>query len=173
MRRWAWLRDAEDAGNNRGGEETPLPLKDEDMKRRMPLDIYEVEMMPSEMKAYLRNHGYAFSRKACEFAVSLMEKENKATGKLEKIEPYTKEQAEELLKKNEIKLENNIGYNFVYVLNMSFADYWKESIDDEQHLAKHVKAIIDDVDDNPENLFRMWIAKMDGNSIPIPWENIM
>ena len=135
--------------------------------------MYEVEMMPAEMKAYLRNYGYSFSKKACEFAVSHMERENKTTGKMEKIAPYSKDKAEELLEKYGVKLENNIGYNFVYVLNMSLADYWKESIDDEEHLAKHVKAIIDDVDDNPDNLFRMWIAKMDGNSIPIPWEDIL
>ena len=135
--------------------------------------MYEVEMMPPEMKAYLRNYGYSFSKKACEFAVSHMRKENRSSGKMEKIEPYSKEKAQELLEKYGVKLENNIGYNFVYVLNMSLADYWKESIEDEEHLAKHVKAIIDDVDDNPDNLFRMWIAKMDGNSIPIPWEDIL
>lgn len=143
------------------------------MKRRTPLDMYDVEMMPPTMKAYLRNYGYSFSKKACEWAVSLMERKNKATDKKEKIEPYSKEKTEELMNKYGVKLENNIGYNFVYVINMSMADYWKESIDDEQHLVKHVKAIIDDVDDNPENLFRMWIAKMDGNGIPIPWEDIM
>ena len=130
-------------------------------------------MMPAEMKAYLRNYGYSFSKKACEYAVSYMKKETKSSGKMEKIEPYSREMAEELLEKYGVKLENNIGYNFVYVLNMSLADYWKVSIDDEEHLAKHVKAIIDDVDDNPDNLFRMWIAKMDGNSIPIPWEDIL
>ena len=135
--------------------------------------MYEVEMMPPEMKAYLRNYGYSFSKKACEFAVSHMSRENKSTGKMEKIEPYSKTKAEELLEKNGVKLENNMGYNFVYVLNMSMADYWKQSIEDEAHLAKHVKAIIDDVDENPENLFRMWIAKMDGNGIPIPWEDIL
>ena len=135
--------------------------------------MYEVEMMPPEMKAYLRNYGYSFSKKACEFAVSHMRRENKSTGKMEKIEPYSKTKAEELLEKNGVKLENNMGYNFVYVLNMSMADYWKQSIEDEAHLTKHVKAIIDDVDENPENLFRMWIAKMDGNGIPIPWEDIL
>ena len=135
--------------------------------------MYDVEMMPPTMKAYLRNYGYSFSKKACEFAVSHMRKENKSSGKMEKIEPYSKDKAEELLEKYGVKLENNIGYNFVYVLNMSLADYWKESIEDEEHLAKHVKAIIDDVDDNPDNIFRMWIAKMDGNSIPIPWEDIL
>ena len=143
------------------------------MKRRTPLDMYDVEMMPPTMKAYLRNYGYSFSKKACEWAVSLMERKNKATDKKEKIDPYSKEKTEELMNKYGVKLENNIGYNFVYVINMSMADYWKESIDDDQHLVKHVKAIIDDVDDNPENLFRLGIAKMVGIGIPIPWEDIM
>lgn len=143
------------------------------MKRRTPLDMYDVEMMPPTMKAYLRNYGYSFSKKACEWAVSLMERKNRATDKNEKIEPYSKEKVEEMLTKYGVKLENNIGYNFVYIANMTLADCWKESIEDDQHLAKHVKCLIDDVDDNPENLFRMWIAKMDGNGIPIPWEDIM
>ena len=143
------------------------------MNKRTPLDIYEVEMMPAAMKAYLRNNGYSFSKRACDFAVSLMERRNKATDKAEKIEPYSKEKVEELLSKNGITLKNNIGYNFVYVANMSLADFMKESIEDDPHLAKHIRCIIDDIDDNPENIFRMWIAKMDGNGIPIPWEDIL
>lgn len=141
--------------------------------KRQPLTIYEVEMMPAEMKAYLRNHGYSFSKKACDFAVSLMRRRNAATDKEEKIEPYTKEKTEELLKKHGVTLKNNVGYNFVYVINKALADYWKESLEDELHLAKHVKCEIDDIDDNPDNIFGMWIAKMDGNGIPIPWEEIM
>lgn len=143
------------------------------MNKRTPLDIYEVEMMPAAMKAYLRNYGYSFSKKACDFAVSLMERKNKVTDKTEKIEPYSKEKVEELLSKNGVTLKNNIGYNFVYIANMSLSDFMKESIEDEAHLAKHIRCIIDDVDDNPENIFRVWIAKMDGNGIPIPWEDIM
>lgn len=130
-------------------------------------------MMPPEMKAYLRNYGYSFSKKACEFAVSLMKKKVRNSDKTESIEPYSKEKVEEMLARYGVKLENNIGYNFVYTANMSQADYLGESIEDEHHLAKHVKTIIDDVDDNPENIFRMWIAKMDGNGIPIPWEDIL
>lgn len=143
------------------------------MKKRTPLDMYDVEMMPPEMKAYLRNYGYSFSKKACEFAVSFMKKKVRNSDRAESIEPYSKEKVEEMLTRYGVKLENNIGYNFVYIANMSQADYLGESIEDEHHLSKHVKAIIDDVDDNPENIFRLWIAKMDGNGIPIPWEDIL
>lgn len=132
-----------------------------------------MDFMPIAMRAYLRNYGYSFSKKACDFAVSIMEKKNKATDKSEKIEPYSKEKAEELLAKHGVKLENNTGYNFVYIINMCLADFYKESIEDELHLAKHIKCIIDDIDNNPDNIFRMWIAKMDGNGIPIPWEDII
>lgn len=130
-------------------------------------------MMPPEMKAYLRNYGYSFSKKACAFAVSLMKKKVRNSDKPESIEPYPKEKVEEMMARYGVKLENNIGYNFVYIANMSQADYLGESIEDEHHLVKHIKTIIDEVDDNPENIFRMWIAKMDGNGIPIPWEDIL
>ena len=106
--------------------------------------------IPQEMRAYLRNYGYSFSKRACEYAVSQMKRKNNATGKMEKIEPYSKEKAEELLSKNGITLDNNVGYNFVYVMNMVFADRWKSSVEDELHLCKAVKDEIDDVDGVPE-----------------------
>ena len=138
---------------------------------KTPLDFYED--IPREMRAYLRNYGYSFSKRACEYAVSRMTKMNKSTGRIEKIEPYTKEKVEAMLEKHGIKLERNVGYNFVYIFNMLLADAWQSSIDDEIHLCKGVKDIIDDVDDNPDNVFRRWIISMDGNGIPIDWEDIL
>lgn len=41
------------------------------------------------------------------------------------------------------------------------------------HLCRMVKDIIDDVDDNPENIFRRWIISMDGNGEPIDWEELI
>lgn len=125
------------------------------------------------MKAYLRNYGYSFSKAACEFAVDLMRKENPATKKEEKIEPWTKEQVEEMLKKHSVTLENNVGYNHVYVANMLKADKYKSSIPDEQHLAMAVKDIIDDVDASPRLVFKQWVTHMDDSGIPIEWESLM
>lgn len=140
------------------------------MAKKTPLDFYDD--IPRDMKSYLRNYGYSFSKKACDFAVSKMKKKG-VSGKAEKIEPYTKEKAEELLKKYNITLENNIGYNFVYILNMACADYYKSSIPDEQHLALFVKDYIDDVDGNPENVFRKWLVSMDGDGEPIEWSEMI
>lgn len=138
---------------------------------KQPLDIYEE--LPRDMKTYLRNYGYSFSKRACDYAVSRMRKMNTATGRMEKIEPYTKEKVDELLEKHGIKLKNNVGYNATYVFNMCLADYWKSSIDDEEHLCRMVKDIIDDVDDNPDNVFRRWIISMDGNGEPIEWDELL
>ena len=125
------------------------------------------------MRAYLRNYGYSFSKRGCEYAVNQMKRKNNATGKLENIEPYSKDKAEELLSKNGVTLENNVGYNFVYVMNMILADRWKSSVEDELHLCKAVKDEIDDVDGVPESVFRCWITKQEDKGIPIPWEDMI
>ena len=138
-----------------------------------PLDTFELEFMPMEMKAYLRNNGFAFSKKACEWAISQMKKENPATKKEEKIEPWSKEKVDDLLKKHNITLENNIGYNYVYICNMLVADVYKSSIEDELHLAKAIKDKIDDIDASPRLVFKQWITHMDDSGIPIDWESIM
>lgn len=133
------------------------------------LDSYSY--IPEEMRAYLRNYGMSFSKRACEWAVSQMKRKNAVSDKIEKIEAYNKEQTEELLKKHGIKLENNIGYNHVYVLNMALADFWKSSIKDEKDLAQYVKDVIDDIDDVPENVFRRFIYSLEGKGIPLAWED--
>lgn len=137
-----------------------------------PLDMYEIDFMPKEMKAYLRNYGYSFSKKACEYAVSLMRKENPSTKKEEKIEPWSKEQVEEILKKYNVVLENNVGYNATYIANMLQADMYKSSITDEQHLALGIKNIIDDIDASPRLVFKKWITAMDDAGHPIEWSEL-
>ncbi|MCM1031564.1 MAG: hypothetical protein NC410_09030 [Oscillibacter sp.] len=138
--------------------------------KRLPLDIYDDR--PREMRVYLRNNGWHFSKKACEFAVSLMKKKNPATGKLEKITPYTKDEVDELLKKYGIKLENAVDFDYVYVANLGKADFLKSSIPDEEHLAMYIQDVIDDPDAAEGNIMRKWCASMDGAGIPIDWEEI-
>lgn len=138
-----------------------------------PLDSYEMDFMPIEMKAYLRNYGFSFSKKACDYAVSLMKKENPSTKKEEKIEPWSKEQVDEMLKRFNVTLENNVGYNATYVANMLKADMFKSSIVDEQRLALGVKDIIDDYDASPRLVFKKWITSMDDAGLPIEWSELI
>ena len=142
-------------------------------QENIPLDSFEIEFMPIEMKAYLRNNGFSFSKKACEWAVSLLRKENPSTKKEEMIEPWNKDQVDDLLKKNNITLENNVGYNYVYVCNMLVADKYKSSIPDEQHLALGIKDCIGDPDASTRLVFKQWVTHMDDSGIPIDWGNII
>lgn len=132
-----------------------------------------MDFMPMEMKAYLRNYGFSFSKKACDYAVSLMKKENPSTKKEEKIEAWSKEQVDEMLKKYNVTLENNVGYNATYVANMLKADMFKSSIVDEQRLALGVKDIIDDYDASPRLVFKKWITHMDDSGTPIEWSELI
>lgn len=140
-------------------------------KERLPLDIYDD--IPKDMRRYLQNNGWHFSKKACAWAVSLMKKENPTTKKKEKIEPYTKEQVDEMLKKYNITLENNVGYDYVFVANMGKADYLKSSIPDEQHLALYVKDVIDDVDAGDGVTMRRWFATMVSNGEIVEWDEFL
>ena len=142
-------------------------------QENIPLDSFEIEFMPIEMKAYLRNNGFSFSKKACEWAVSLLRRENPSTKKEEMIEPWNKNQVDDLLKKHNITLENNVGYNYVYVCNMLVADKYKSSIPDEQHLALGIKDCIEDPDASPRLVFKQWVTHMDDSGIPIDWGNII
>lgn len=136
------------------------------------LDIYD-DYRPKAMTAYLKTYGWHFSKKAYEYAASQMRKVNPATGKKERIEAPTKEKAEELLKRYGITLEYNKGYDFVYVLAMGMADYYKSSIPDEQHLALYVKDVIDDPDNHGGQVFRKFYAAEVGKGNPIEWEDLL
>ena len=95
------------------------------------------DKLPSGMKEYLSAYGWHFSKKMCEWAVGNMKVEK--NGKKEKLEAMKKDEVEELLKKFGVKLENDKGYDCVYVANMAKADYFKSSITDEAHLALFIK----------------------------------
>lgn len=130
-------------------------------------------MEDTALLEYIDTYRWHFNKKACDYAVSLMKKSNAATGKTEKIEPLTKDQVEELLTRQGVKLEHNQGYDFVYVANMAKADYLKSSIEDEKHLALFVKDTIDDVDAGEGSVMRCWVAKMCAAKKPIFWDEFL
>ena len=137
----------------------------------MPLDIYDD--MPRDMRIYLSHYGWHFNKQACEFAVSLMKRKNPTTGKLEKIEAYTKEQVDEMLKKYNVAIEDKSNYDYVYVANMCKADYLKSSIIDDQHLALYVKDTIDDPDAGDGVTMRRWYATMVANGEMVEWSEML
>ena len=134
------------------------------------LDTYS--KMPSGMKEYLEAYGWHFSKKMCEWAVSRMKCKDDA-GKQKKLEPMKKDEVEELLKKYGVKLENDKGYDCVYVANMAKSDYMKSSIADDAHLALFVKDYIDDVDAYDGMPFTRFYADCIGVGKPIMWEDVL
>lgn len=140
------------------------------MPKKTPLDIYDD--MPSEMRSYLRHNGWHFNKKACEYAVNLMLRRNPSTNRLEKIEPISKDRVDSMLTKNNILLENNTGYDYVYVANVCKADYSK-SIPDEPHMALFIKETIDDPDAGDGTTMRRWYASMVAAGEPVEWDELI
>lgn len=135
--------------------------------------MFDLSDYPREMLAYLKNYGFHFNRKACEEAVKHLKRKNPATGKEEPIEPKRKEDIEQILAKNGVKLENNALYDFVWAYNMLMSDNWKSGIDDEPHLCKAVKDMVDDVDHRDGFIFNRWIADRMFDGDPIEWADLL
>ena len=130
------------------------------------MDVYE--MMPSGMNEYLSNYGWHFSKKLCEHAVKKM------TDRLgKKITPYTKEQVEALMKQFNVQVENNEGYDAVYVANMAKADYMGSSITTEQHLMLYVKDFLDDKDGNKTKALDHYYADCIAGGKVVIWEEML
>lgn len=139
--------------------------------RKTALDMYDD--MPREMRTYLSHNGWHFNKRACEYAVKMMKRKNPASGKTERIEPYTKEQVEDMLAKYGVTIEDTSNYDFVFVANMGKADYLKSSIPDEAHLALYVKDVLDDVDAGDGVTMRRWYATMVANGDGVEWSDLL
>lgn len=130
------------------------------------LDTYVIQ--PSGKKEYLQNYGYHFSKKACEYAVSLMKKRDNS-----EVAMCTRAEFDRMMNKYAMHLDNDAGYDALYVLAMAKADYWGSSIEDEVHLVRFVKDFIDDPDGGEEKAFRHWYADMIESGTPVIWEDII
>lgn len=135
--------------------------------------LQEYDIIPKDMRAYLRNNGRHFNKKACEWAVRNMRKYNESTRRLERIEPLNKTAVDELLKNNGITLDDARGYDYVYVANMCKADFYGTAIEDERHMALYIKCVIDDADAVGGMIFNRWLADLDTKGIAVDWEELI
>lgn len=90
-----------------------------------------------------------------------------------KLEPVTKEFVDKVLQTNGIKLQNNIGHDYIFVANMCKADYYGSSITDEKHFALYIKDTIDDEDAADGTTMRRWYATMVANGKMVDWEDVI
>ena len=130
---------------------------------RPALDLYEE--LPKAMRKYLMHNGWHFNKSLCDFAVSLMVKRGKP------LEPLSKETVDKLLEMNKIHLDNNVGYDYVFVANMCKADYYGSSITDDKHVALFIKDTIDDEDAADGTTLRRWYATMVANGVMVNWDD--
>jgi len=96
-----------------------------------------------------------------------------ANGKKVGIVRLKKEDVDKLLESNGIKLENKLGYDYVFAANMCKADYLGSSVPDELHLALFVKDYVDDPDGYPELPFTRFYGDCVGTGTPINWEDMI
>lgn len=143
------------------------------MKDKTSIEHYNIDEWPKAARKYFKANGFHFTKAACEFAVKGLRRENPSTKKMEPIEPWGKEQVDDLLKRNAVVLEDNELYDYVWVANMVRSDYWRSSIEDEKHLALMVKDIVDDPDQRDGFIFNRWISDRLFNGRPIDWEGLM
>lgn len=135
-------------------------------------DLTQFDIKPEAMVNYLRYNGPHFNKKLLQFATSKMTKKG-INGKETAILPYTIEQVDNILRINNINLEYNQLYDYVFAANMCNADYLGSSITDEMHLAKYIKDVIDDVDGYDGIVFNRWYADMCRKGIVINWEEMI
>lgn len=138
---------------------------------REPLDAYD--MRPEAMVAYLRYNGWHFNKPMAEWAASQMRKLNTATGKMERIEPWTKDEVDAMLTENNVTVENNTGYDMYYVANMAKADFYKSSLPTKAEVAKYIKDVVDDADQADGFILNRFYADTVRNGQPIPWRDLI
>lgn len=134
-------------------------------------DLTQYDIKPEGLINYLRYNGPHFNKKLFEFAISNMTVRSGSTQV--KLSPFSKEQIDNILRVNGIKLENNQLYDYLYVANMCKADFWGSSITSESQLAKYIKDVIDDVDGYDGIVFNRWYADMCRKGIVIDWEEMV
>jgi hypothetical protein len=93
---------------------------------------------PSGMEESLSIYGWHFSKKMCNWAISLLKRYNVAP-KPDQSDVATKEQIDEMFKKHNMQINNLIGYDYCYEFNKVKATHWKHAIEDDIHLLRYLK----------------------------------
>lgn len=121
-------------------------------------------MQPSAKEMYIAEIGWHFNERACQYAVQYLKDRNNKP-----IKPYSKEEVDELLKKQNVTLEKNNGWDYVYVANMAKSDMDGSPLADDMSIANYIKIVIDDVDAADGEIMGCWYVKMIFRHIPVDW----
>ena len=90
------------------------------------------------------------------------------------ISPMTKQEINDKLIAQNVKLEYNRLYDYVYVANMCKADFLGKSVpNDDAHLCMYVKNVIDDPDGYDGQVFFRWLSDVKHMGIPVDWSEFV
>ena len=115
-------------------------------------------------------HGQ-FSKKLAEWAISNMEVKD-ASGNMKPLQSTNIETVMQVLKMNNIQIDESMKYTAWYLFNMSRADYQKTLTNDIQR-SNFVKETLFDPDCCPEAVLECFTAKMCTMGVPIFWEDFI
>lgn len=121
-------------------------------------------IQPSAKEMYIAEMGWHFNERACQYAVQYLKDRNNKP-----IKPYSKEEVDELLKKQNVTLEKNKGWDYVYVANMAKSDMDGSPLADDKSIANYIKIVIDDADAADGEIMGCWYVKMIFRHIPVDW----
>ena len=113
---------------------------------------------------YLAEMGWHFNKKACDYAVQFLKGKDKKP-----IKPVGKEEVDEVMKKHNVTLDNNKGWDYVYAYNMAVSDMSGSSKASERDYAEYVKMLIDDPDAGDGEIMACWYVKMIRRRNPVDW----
>ena len=130
------------------------------------MDYYDI--LPSGMSAYLSHNGWHFSKKMCSWAISRMRNRDNRP-----VEEKSVEAVDAILAKYGIKIENDKGYDKVFVMHMGISDYLGSSFPDEACLARYVKDVLDDKDGYDGIAFTRFLADCSAKGVPVIWEDVI
>lgn len=125
------------------------------------------DRFPKDIEEYLSKNGWSFSKGMYEWAVSKMKT---ATGS--KLTPIGPTMLKEMLRKNNVNIEKDNGYDACYVFMMFKADYG-DIITNETILLRMLKAYIDDPDGYDGLPFTRFYADIIGSGANPPWEELV
>lgn len=136
---------------------------------RSRLDLRD--KMPAGMEEYLSFNGWHFNKKLCEWAISLLRK--KSNDKLCRLKVIPKEEIKEQFEKHDIKIENCVGYDVMYVYHLILSRYYESSLHNDQDLLQAVKDYIDDPNGYDGLPLTRFYADCIGSGRPIMWEDMI
>lgn len=119
---------------------------------------------PAKEMYLAENGGWHFNKAACEYAIQFLKDRNNKP-----IKPFSKEMVDDVLKKQNVTLEKNKGWDYVYAYNMAISDMSGSPLADEKSIAQYVKILIDDPDAADGEVMACWYVKMLLRRNPIDW----